>query len=358
MHASVSLGNSKSSPCRYCSVVSKANGVSPIGTAIVADLWIMIEVPHPWAQDPWQEESASLLDLFQSLERRPRLWQRVRILAIALDRDYSQPGYRHVMSYRRPSPLFARYHPEHYCVPTATVTQLVKAMVFQLPMVTFATYRQKPVRSLFVCTHTHYDVACGRFGTPLFKTLKRDYAADGKLRIWQTSHFGGHHFAPTLIDFPQGQFWGHLESEILDILIYRRGDWQQLYRFYRGWGGVSPWAQIVERELWMQKGWSWLELPKADRMQAQDPGKLHHRMLQWLLRWVPLVSAQVLLHKLEQKLTWAKVEIRAGNGSSPGGVTHTARVEANYTALAQFSSGDEARLSPIKQYRVVSLKQS
>lgn len=353
MAALISASESHSSPCQYCSIFSKASGEDPIGTAIAADLWIMIEVPRPWAQDPWQGESAALLALFQALEKRPRLWQQLRILAIAPDRHYSHPGYRHVICYRRPGRLFAQYEAAHYCVPLAKLPQLVEAFVFRASRLTeFERDRQPPVRSLFVCTHTHYDVACGRFGTPLFKTLRRDYAKDGQLQVWQTGHFGGHNFAPTLIDFPQGQFWGHLVPAVLEAIVHRRGEVAALRQYYRGWGGLSRWGQVAERELWMQAGWAWLNVPKGERLVSQDRGQLIHQILRWLLRWVPTIRAQVLLKKLEQKRTWAVVEILAGGEQGASIQTQTARVEVSHTIMTQLRSGKTADLQPVKQYRV------
>jgi len=341
------------SSCQYCSVVSQTNGEDPIGTAIVADLWLMIEVPRPWAKNPWQGESTALLDLFKSLECRPRWWQKVRILAIAPDRAYSHAGYRHVICYRRPSRLFAHYNADHYCVPQELLPLLVKALLFQTAQLQdFEKDRRSPVRSLFVCTHTHYDVACGRFGTPLFKTLRRDYAQAGQLQVWQTGHFGGHNFAPTLIDFPQGQFWGHLQPEILDTLIHRRGEVTALRQYYRGWGGLSRWGQVVERELWMQAGWSWLSVSKGERIVSQDGGRPLYRLLHWLLRWVPTIQAQVLLKKLDQKRTWANVLITTIDHHHPHAEMHKARVDINHQVMTQLRSGETADLQPVPQYRV------
>ncbi|MDB9527039.1 sucrase ferredoxin [Oscillatoria sp. CS-180] len=344
--------NKVSLPCRYCSVTSQSNGENPIGTAITADLWIMIEVPRPWAKDPWHNESAELLKLFQAVEKRPHLWQKVRILAIAPDRDYSQPGHRHIISYRRPSRLFAQYEASHYCVPTETLSQLVDALLFRPSRLgQFEGDRRTPTRSLFVCTHTHYDVACGRFGTPLFETLRRDYAESSEMQVWQVGHFGGHNFAPTLIDFPQGHFWGHLNAEILDALVYRRGDVTRLRSHYRGWGGLSRWGQVAERELWMQVGWSWLQCAKGERLIAQDGGKFTHRILRWLLRWVPTIRAQVLLKKLDQKRTWATVEIQAHSDRSSEMTAYEVQVEVSHTVMTQLRSGETAKLHPAQQYQ-------
>ncbi len=349
------------SDCRYCSVVAKAKAVAPIGTAIVADLWIAIEVPYPWAKNPWQRESPELIELFESLVKHPRLWRSTRILAIAPDQEYSQQGHRHVLCYRRPKQQFLiGYDRDAFCVPVTMLAQLVKKLLFQQELTEFVPYRQNPVRSLFICTHTHYDLACGRFGKPLFNTLRRDYAMPtirsstdkGKLQVWQTSHFGGHHFAPTLIDFPQGQFWGHLETEILPILIHRQGDLSQLLPCYRGWGAWSQWGQVVERELWQQVGWSWLEIPKAERILRADGGKLHDSLLRWLLQPIPTIQAQTLRNKLEQKLTFAEVEIRVGNNEEGLPRTYRARVEANQEVMTSLNSGKTANLYPVKQYQV------
>ena len=45
------------SECRYCSEVSLAQGEDPIGTAGVAEQWLIIEVPRPWKKNLWQEKT-------------------------------------------------------------------------------------------------------------------------------------------------------------------------------------------------------------------------------------------------------------------------------------------------------------
>jgi len=449
--------------CRYCSVVSKAVGEDPIGTAIAADQWVFIEVSRPWTKALWQDQShlSSLLPLFDQIQRRPRLWLQLRIGAIAPDADYSRPGYTHVLYYQRPSRSFAQFDALAYCVPTEQVTSLVKALVLEpKQLAPFNPYLQpSPTRDIFVCTHTHYDVACGRFGTPLYKQLRKEYGGAGEqerqkaegsralpvrsrqkaegevkgsrfqvpgsgfqvsgtgsqnsgsrtqpqsetlpptpyplhptptlqdplpippsphppsyspthspsyppthppslppLRVWQTSHFGGHNFAPTLVDFPSGHFWGHLESDVLDALVYQRGDVTRLRPYYRGWAGCDRWAQIAERDIWMQEGWPWLGYTKTAWVVAKDSGRWFHRWLRWGLRWIPTIRAQVLLKKLEQKLTWAQVRIRY---SSPDGVrssTYEARVEVSHIVMSQMKSGREQPTYPVKQYRVTNLR--
>lgn len=347
--------------CQYCSVTSKANGEDPIGTAVTAQQWLFIEVPQPWAKNPWANQPAALLDIFQQIKRQPRLWKALRILAIAPDKTESTASERHVFFYHQPKGAIAAYTPQHYHVPTEQLSHLVQALIFS-PAQTdqFRQYSQPAARALFVCTHTNYDLACGRFGTPLYRTLRKHYAqpaANAKpLSVWQTTHFGGHNFAPTLIDFPTGQFWGHLEPEVLDTLVHRQGDVTELARFYRGWSGLGQWAQIAERAIWMQQGWDWLTTPKSARIILQDTGPLPYQLLRWILGWilvwVPTIQAQVLLKKLQKKLTWAEVEIcwEASQGK-PSGRYH-ARVEVSHQVLSQMRSGTDASLMPSSQYQV------
>ncbi|MEL7226307.1 MAG: hypothetical protein AAGL17_16080 [Cyanobacteria bacterium J06576_12] len=40
---------------------------------MTARQWLFIEVPQPWAKNPWGKEFAALLALFERIEKRPRL---------------------------------------------------------------------------------------------------------------------------------------------------------------------------------------------------------------------------------------------------------------------------------------------
>ncbi|MEM6252567.1 MAG: sucrase ferredoxin [Cyanobacteria bacterium P01_D01_bin.156] len=353
-HHSLATSVSTDSPCRYCSVASKANQEDPIGSAVVADQWMFIEVPQPWAKNPWQDQLSELQEVFQQIERKPKLWKRLRIVAIAPDKHHSTPDRCHIFFYRKPRGPVADYTQQHYWVPRQKIANLVQSLTLQPAQIeTFSAYQQPFTRNLFVCTHTHYDVACGRFGTPLYRTLRERYAQDGQLQIWQTSHFGGHNFAPTLIDFPMGQFWGHLEPDALDSLVYRRGDISELRLFYRGWTGFSHWEQVAERDLWMQQGWSWLHKPKLARVIRRDPGKFIHQFLRWVLPWIPHIRAQILLKKLERKLTWADVEISWHERAIIK--TYRVRVEVSHSVLSQMKSGTDQPLVPVQQYSVKAI---
>lgn len=352
--------------CRFCSVISQNNGEDPIGTAGSFDRWLIVELALPWTEKSLRENPGTQLTMALARE----LYQagvKIRPMAIAPDREYSQPGYTRVFYYHRPAEAFADYEKQEFWVPDAETTALTTALLKQSEDLSrFAAYRQdtRHIREILVCTHGNIDVACSRFGYPIYKKLRDEYAgtaerktggkADGSrqqaagsqnpkskiqnssaashLRLWRCSHFGGHHFAPTLVDFPSGRFWGHLNPEILDTLVHSTGSVTDLRRFYRGWSGLTRFEQIVERELWMQHGWPWLTYQKAGQTLAVDT-----------------------THGDEHHADWADVRINFESPDGRDAGAYEARVEVCGEVMTQLKSGEEHPLKPVKQYRVAHL---
>ncbi|MEM9508695.1 MAG: hypothetical protein AAGA16_13595, partial [Cyanobacteria bacterium P01_E01_bin.35] len=92
------------STCRYCSEVSQIQGEDPIGTAGMADEWLMIEVPRTWKKDIWQDkpEYRPIIAILRELEQHnPHL--RLRLMAIAPDKEYSPSDRIRVFYYCRPA---------------------------------------------------------------------------------------------------------------------------------------------------------------------------------------------------------------------------------------------------------------
>lgn len=249
-----------------CSLYSQANGEDPIGSATPFDQCLIVEIPAPWPRDVWQV-SASARRIKQTVAAGARAGTPVRLLALAPDPAYSQAGTARVFWYQRPqtaygSPLFAAYDRQEYQVPHDRLPQLVEALVTDAgdsPETVGQVQSRGPARDLFVCTHDSRDACCGRFGLQLFRQLQAHAQATGDmtLRVWRISHLGGHRLAPTLMDMPSGQAFGHLTPDLLEPLLYRTGNLEQLLACYRGWSGLTKYAQIAEREIWRAQGWQW-----------------------------------------------------------------------------------------------------
>jgi len=321
--------------CRFCSVVSKNNGEDPIGTAGTYDCWLITELPLPWTEAGLLNNPSvqPILELIRGLSLAG---QRIRPIAIAPDPEYSSPGYTRVLYYHRPTRLFAQFEKQEYLVPDPEVTSLAIALLKQSEALSrFAAYRQDTsnIRELLICTHGNIDVACSRFGYPIYKTLRGESApkAEKPFRVWRCSHFGGHRFAPTLIDLPQGHYWGHLEPSILNLLIRREGDVDGLRRFYRGWSGLNKLEQVVERDIWMREGWRWLGYAKAGQVLAKQ--ETHE----------------------DQYPNWAEVQIDFTDRDHNISGSYQGRVEITHEVTTLRDSGKEESLTAVKQYQVTRL---
>jgi len=318
------------SDCKFCSVASKSNGEDPIGTAHPFDTLLVMEISQPWTEERLMSDPGlrPIHDLFHELYE-----QRIAaaIMVVAPDRDYSKPGYARVMYYQRPATLFAEFTQQEFLLPEDRLAPLARTL-FQHPddLSQFAAYRQPAtsIRELLVCTHGNVDVACGRFGYPIYQQLRSQYASD-RLRVWRCAHFGGHQFAPTLIDLPVGQVWGHLEPEVLPVLVQQDRNVELLRQFYRGWVGLTKFEQIVEREVWMQQGWNWLKYCKSGQVLASDTANE------------------------EQDADWAEVRLDFADPDGRETGTYEARVEVCGSVMSARNSGEA--LTPVKQYRVSRL---
>lgn len=70
---------------------------------------------------------------------------------------------------------------------------------------------------LLVCSHSRRDVCCARAGRPLALALAADPRWQG--RVWESSHIGGHRFAPTAVTLPSGWVHGRLSEDDGDRVL-------------------------------------------------------------------------------------------------------------------------------------------
>lgn len=330
------MTTSTSNSCRFCCGVSKANGEDPIGSAGTCDRLIVVELEQPWPENIGNKHPIVQPILKAIEETSQKQGIRIRPLLIAPDREFSHPNATHVLLYHRPTSPFARFHRQEFLVPRNLIVSLVQTFLQQPDRLhEFERYRQPSdgIRDLLVCTHGNVDVACARFGYPIYERLRREFvpANRGNLRVWRCSHFSGHRFAPTLIDLPEGRFWGHLEPEILDVLVHRNGDVAGLRPYYRGWAGLNTFEQIAEREIWIREGWQWLDCRQQGQVLAIDE------------------------ENESGEEDWARVRIDFTSAEGFVSGTYEATIECSGSVTTMGESGDEASIHSIKQYKVTHL---
>jgi hypothetical protein len=94
----------------------------------------------------------------------------------------------------------------------------------------------------FVCTNAARDRCCGRFGLPVYAALRERVGP----RVWQTTHVGGHRFAPNVLVLPGGRLYGRVQpAEVGDfVATVERGALGA--RWLRGTSFLAPPAQAAE----------------------------------------------------------------------------------------------------------------
>jgi hypothetical protein len=315
---------------RLCSVVSKAAREDPAGCGKPFVGYLGIEVAPSWNHDV-TESPGFPEGLREAVKRAQDAGVIGKFTALFPDPVYSREGYARALYLHKPPGPFVTYDRSEYAVPEGEIVPLVEALAEgQDGLSRFERYEEDTsrVRDILVCTHGSHDACCGKFGYPVYETLRYGYAGASKrqLRVWRTSHIGGHRFAPTLIDFPEGRYWGNLEPEALEKVVLRKGPVSELGRFYRGLAGLSgKFEQIVEREIFMREGWEWTRYLKSGKTLEADETEDH-----------------------------AEVRIEYATPSGNTGA-YEATVEANGTVMTLFNSGPDP-LQEAKQYRVSRLE--
>lgn len=310
---------------RRCSLVSRATDDDPGGSGTPFASYLGVEVPTPWDEDVTESPNFPK-GLSEPIEKAFDTGIIGKFTGLMPDPEYSHEGHKRVLLYRRAESPGVAYERHEWLLPDEQLVSFIHALSSDSSR--FERYRETApiVRDILVCTHGGRDACCGKFGYPVYEKLRYKYAAEYPgLRVWRTSHIGGHRFAPTLIDFPNGHYWGHLEPEALENLVLNNGSFSQVRPFYRGWAGLeSPFEQLVEREILAKEGWEWISYTKESRvLEASEEG--------------------------------ARVRIEYASPENSVQRAYEATVETNGSVMTLGSCGTDP-LQEVKQYRVTRLK--
>lgn len=82
-----------------------------------------------------------------------------------------------------------------------------------------------------VCTNGKHDACCSTLGVPVYNAMVQQAGAE---KVWQASHIGGHRLAATMIAFPQGIYYGHLDPFNAEEVVTNHSAGYLLTYKYRG----------------------------------------------------------------------------------------------------------------------------
>jgi hypothetical protein len=253
-----------------CSELTRLAGIDPIGTADCVDGFLLVEWPRPWPKKTNDVgELAEVVAMLTELQQRGRTYR----LQLVLGSD-TAPGQttHHVMLYARGRGGFSGFALMEQKAETADVASACRDLVERAHGEPDWAISQDHPMDVLICTHGTRDVCCGSRGSALYRDSGSLH--NGSIRLWQTSHLGGHRFAPTALILPDGQWWAYLDVTTLQAIVQRDPDVEQLRPFYRGSSAFASKAvQAVEREAFAMCGWQWLETVRDASLARSDGGR-------------------------------------------------------------------------------------
>jgi hypothetical protein len=253
-----------------CSVWTREQGVDPIGSTPTFDALLLVEWPLPWPKDVGEIEALA------AAAADPR----ATVMAVVPQAgDEVVEGSIRVVHHRRVGTH--RFVGTDHCVPRDEVTDLLARLLDDLDgdHLDWPTALGPAPSDVLVCGHGRRDPCCGRWGTLLQLELAGRHP---DARVWRCSHTGGHRFAPTAITVPIGRAWAWTDADLLVGVLERSAEVVDLAPHDRGSVALPMWAQPVERELFVQQGWAWLDAELTSvAVDVADDRRSAHVELQW-----------------------------------------------------------------------------
>jgi hypothetical protein len=255
----------------FCADHSRCLDEMPIGTARPYSTYVLIECPTPWAATAGESQGIPPI-LSQTMQAIAKQDPSVRFLLINRNRTQLL-GCRSVIIYRaRTGDVCGGYDKYEFVVNGLGEAAMAIQNFFEGRWANHMIYSR--TEDVLICTHGSHDQCCARYGNPFYAEAKqvvktisgKDAGKDaGKdIRVWRSSHFGGHRFAPTALTFPDGRCYARLDAVSLRSILSRTGDINPLLRStYRGWGILPEPLQIMEQAMLQQFGWQAMGWPIA-----------------------------------------------------------------------------------------------
>jgi hypothetical protein len=254
----------------FCADASKCAQEDIIGTGSNYQTYVLVECCLPWASEAFnsKEVPQNLKDLVEEVEHSK---QKIRFLLINSDK-HKCANKRKILIYdNKHEELFGGYEKHEFNADSIDkVAGIVKSyLVGEVPD---CETENKQTRDILVCTHGSHDMCCARYGNPFYAqaTALVSELELNDVRVWKSSHFGGHRMAPTAIDLPNGRYYGNLDRTSFQSILTRAGDIECLNQVYRGWGILPNPIQVLERKLMLLYGWDWFNYKVAGKIIDAD----------------------------------------------------------------------------------------
>ncbi|MGB3262920.1 MAG: sucrase ferredoxin [Microcoleus sp.] len=255
----------------FCADASKCVEEDIIGSGTNYQTYVLIECCLPWESEVFNSKQIpqNLRDLVKEVENSK---QKIRFLLIKSESTKFADRRKILIYDNKNKDGLGGYEKHEFNVNNIEeVAGTVKSyLAGEAPD---CEVENNPSRDILVCTHGSHDRCCARYGNPFYAGAKAVVfeLELSDVRVWKSSHFGGHRMAPTAIDLPDGRYYGNLDRTSFKSILTRSGDIECLNKVYRGSGVLPNEIQVLERELIIRYGWDWFSYKVAGRIVEKYP---------------------------------------------------------------------------------------
>lgn len=266
----------------FCNCTAWLKGLDPVGYASNITRMVALE-----RELPWQSRASDCLPTYfqPAYDHAKRIKVGTQTAGSVMgisnlvltvpEKETTVDGMKRILIWERPTSLFAKYIRYEYLLPDWVLEDFCWALAFDADQLMqfdkFLVDHERPMRDFLVCTHGSRDAACGKYGYKLYSELKALSHRQSDVQVWRSSHFGGHVFAPTMIELPAAIYWGNLDKYPVQNIVNRAGNIAGIKSVFRGWSGApAGFAQAADREMVLTGGWHWLAVPRQIKVIEQD----------------------------------------------------------------------------------------
>lgn len=224
-------------PNFYCTDWSLAIDEPLIGTAVSGKVWLFLEYNQPWTAKATSDNN--LPEPVQTWLAKQGALVNGRFQFIKQPRG-ERTGWAFLVA------CFADSGSRVYRFDLAGYDELLK---LDLPAIVAGDVRYDAHLTnepqLLVCTNGKRDVCCALQGVALLRAL----AAAEFPALWETTHLGGHRFAPTILTLPDGVNYGRIAPQDVPQLLSNLQNRTLWLDKLRGRVCYEPIEQVAEQLL-------------------------------------------------------------------------------------------------------------
>lgn len=182
-----------------CASIARALQEPLPGSAPEATGWLLVEDPGPWGRDALADgtlDEETTATLQAALADQPMRYQAIR--RVHRERGAERTVF---LVHSGPSPWARRLK-----LGTAAIGDLDPSVTLSAIPPEIGEPHSEPL--LLVCTHGKRDACCAERG----REVAVGAASLEPAATWETSHTGGHRFAPSVIVLPVGAVYGFMDE--------------------------------------------------------------------------------------------------------------------------------------------------